>query len=49
MMVTLQPAGKLEEFFVTLSSLKTPPTPEKLADIFAANEMKVVGPPLQID
>jgi quercetin dioxygenase-like cupin family protein len=49
MMVTLQPAGKLEEFFVTLSNLKTPPTPEELANIFAANEMKVVGPPLQID
>lgn len=49
MMVTLQPAGKLEDFFVTLASLKTEPTPQELASIFAANEMKVLGPPLKIE
>ncbi|MBC6605442.1 cupin domain-containing protein [Hymenobacter sp. BT188] len=48
MTVTFQPAGKLEEFFVTLAALKTEPTPQEIAKIFAANEMKVVGPPLKI-
>ena len=48
MMVTLQPAGKLEEFFVTLAGLKAEPTQQELAKIFATNEMKVVGPPLKI-
>jgi len=49
MMVTLQPAGKLENFFVTMAALKTEPTQEEVAQIFAANEMKVVGPPLKVD
>jgi quercetin dioxygenase-like cupin family protein len=49
MMVTLQPAGKLEEFFVAMAALKTTPTPEEVAKIFAAHEMKVVGPPVKID
>ena len=49
MTVTLQPAGKLEEFFVTLAQLKTPPTPDELAKIFEAHEMKIVGPPMKID
>jgi quercetin dioxygenase-like cupin family protein len=49
MTVTLQPAGKLEEFFVTLAALKTDPTPQELAQLFAANEMKVLGPPLKVD
>jgi quercetin dioxygenase-like cupin family protein len=48
MTVILQPAGKLEEFFVTMAALDHTPTPEELAKIFAANEMKVVGPPLKI-
>ncbi len=48
MMVTLQPAGKLEEFFVTMAALQTPPTPEELAKIFEAHEMKVVGPPVKM-
>ncbi|KAA9332478.1 cupin domain-containing protein [Hymenobacter busanensis] len=49
MTVTLQPAGKLEEFFVAMAALVTEPTPEEVARIFAAHEMKVVGPPLAID
>ena len=48
MMVTLQPAGKLEEFFVTMAALKTTPSPEEIARIFEAHEMKVVGPPVRI-
>jgi hypothetical protein len=49
MMVTLQPAGKLEEFFVAMAALKTTPTPEEVAKIFAAHEMNVVGPPVKMD
>ncbi|GGF07167.1 cupin domain-containing protein [Hymenobacter cavernae] len=49
MLVTLQPAGKLEDFFVTMAALKTEPTPQEVAQIFAANEMKVVGPPLKVE
>ncbi len=49
MIVTLQPAGKLEEFFLAMAALKTTPTPEEVAKIFEAHEMKVVGPPVQIN
>jgi quercetin dioxygenase-like cupin family protein len=49
MTVTVQPAGKLENFFVTMASLDHEPTPEEVAGIFAANQMQVVGPPLKID
>ncbi|MFD2790486.1 hypothetical protein KCTC52924_02999 [Arenibacter antarcticus] len=47
--VTLQPAGKLEEFFVTMSALDHQPTQKEIETIFAANEMQVVGPPLKIE
>ncbi len=49
MTVILQPAGKLEEFFVAMASLENVPTPEEIAAIFAAHEMEVVGPPLKVD
>ncbi len=49
MTVVLQPAGKLENFFVTMSALDHEPTPEEVAKIFAANEMQIVGPPLKIN
>lgn len=49
MLVTMQPAGKLEEFFVAMASLKAEPTQQQVAQLFAAHEMKVVGPPLQVD
>jgi hypothetical protein len=48
MTVTFQPAGKMEEFFVTMSGLKEEPTPGQIAQIFTDNDMKVVGPPLKI-
>jgi quercetin dioxygenase-like cupin family protein len=48
MTVTFQPAGKMEEFFLTMSGLKDDPTAEEIARIFAESEMKVVGPPLKI-
>ncbi len=49
MLVTLQPAGKLEDFFVTMSQLNHEPTQSEIAKIFADNEMQVVGPPLKVD
>jgi quercetin dioxygenase-like cupin family protein len=49
MTVIMQPAGKLENFFVTMSALDHEPSPEEVAKIFADNEMEVVGPPLKIN
>jgi quercetin dioxygenase-like cupin family protein len=49
MTVTFQPAGKMEEFFVTMAGLDHEPTAKEVAQIFAEHEMQVVGPPLKID
>jgi quercetin dioxygenase-like cupin family protein len=49
MIVTLQPAGKLENFFITMAALDHEPTQQEVAKIFADNEMQVVGPPLMIN
>ncbi len=49
MIVTFQPAGKMEEFFVTMASLDHEPTAKEIAQIFADNEMQVVGAPLKIE
>lgn len=49
MTVMLQPAGKLENFFITMDALKTEPTKEEVVKIFADNDMIVVGPHLKID
>ncbi len=49
MNVTFQPAGKLEEFFVTMSNLDHEPSPQEMAQLFLDHEMKLVGPPLKID
>lgn len=49
MTVILQPAGKLEEFFVTMAALEKEPTPAEIAKIFADNDMQIVGPPLKVD
>ncbi|RYY71562.1 MAG: cupin domain-containing protein [Chitinophagaceae bacterium] len=49
MLVTLQPAGKLENFFVMMAAMDHTPTPEEIANVFAVNEMQVVGPPLKLD
>lgn len=48
MTVTVQPAGKLENFFITMAALDHEPTPSEIAKIFSDNEMQVVGPPLKI-
>ena len=49
MLVLLQPAGKLENFFVTIAALKEEPTKEEMKKIFSDNEMQIVGPTLKIE
>ncbi|MEJ7587348.1 MAG: cupin domain-containing protein [Ferruginibacter sp.] len=49
MTVILQPAGKLESFFVTMAAMDHEPSKEEIAAIFAENEMQVIGPPLKIN
>ena len=49
MLVTLQPAGKLENFFVTMAALDHQPSQEEISKIFSDNEMQVIGPPLKLD
>ncbi len=49
MNVTFQPAGKLEEFFITMSNLDHEPSQQEMAKIFLDHDMKMVGPPLKID
>lgn len=48
MTITFQPAGKMEEFFVSLARMKEEPTAGQIAQLFMDNDMKVVGPPLKI-
>lgn len=47
MTVTFQPAGKMENFFITLAALDHEPTKQEMEKIFAANGMQIVGPPLK--
>ena len=49
MTVILQPAGKLESFFVSMAALDHEPSKEEMIKIFADNGMQVVGPPLKTD
>lgn len=49
MIVTFQPAGKMENFFVTVAALDYEPTKAEMARIFEDNEMSLLGPPLKID
>lgn len=45
----VQPAGKMEAFFSKMSSFKTIPTQEEVSKVFAAHELRLVGPPLTAD
>ncbi len=49
MTVTLQPAGKLENFFLQIAALDHEPSPKEVAKIFADNDMEVVGAPIIIN
>ena len=46
-LVTYQPAGKMEQFFKATDAWTVPPSKEEIAAAFEASDMKVVGPPLQ--
>ena len=45
----LQPAGKMEAFFSKMFSIKTSLTQEEVSKVFAAHELRLVGPPLTAD
>lgn len=49
MEVIFQPAGKMEQFFLTVAALDHEPTKQEMAKIFEDNEMEVVGPVLTYD
>ena len=49
MIVSYQPAGKMEHFFSVTDSWTTPPSKAEIAETFANHDMKVVGPPLAIN
>ena len=49
MTVILQPAGKLEDFFMTMAALDHDPSLKEIEKIFADNEMQVIGPPLKLE
>lgn len=49
MIVTMQPAGKLEDFFVSMAALDHEPNKEEIAKLFLDNDMEVVGPPLKLE
>ena len=48
MTVILQPAGKLENFFVTMAALDHEPSQQEIAKLFSDNDMEIVGPPLKV-
>ena len=48
MIYFLQPAGKMEEFFILMNSLKERPSQEAMDRYHAEHGMKVVGPPLSL-
>ena len=48
LLLAVQPAGSLEEFFMQSAKLTRPPTPQEADRQFAAHGMKVVGPPLDV-
>jgi quercetin dioxygenase-like cupin family protein len=44
----LQPAGKMEEFFIVMNAMKTRPSDEEMDRIHSEHGMKTVGPPLTL-
>lgn len=48
LLLAVQPAGSLEEFFRESCEMTELPTPEEADRMFAAHGMKVVGPPLEV-
>jgi mannose-6-phosphate isomerase-like protein (cupin superfamily) len=48
LMIVYQPAGTIERFFLDASQL-TGPTPADMQQLFRANGMEIVGPPVKVD
>lgn len=48
MIYFLQPAGKMEEFFIIMNGFKEQPSQEEIDKIHAEHDMKVLGPPLTL-
>ena len=48
LLLAIQPAGSLEEFFMKSCAMTRPPTQQEAEQLFAAHGMKVVGPPLAL-
>ena len=48
LLLAMQPAGSLEQFFMDSCKMNRPPSPEEAVKQFAAHGMKVVGPPLLV-
>ena len=48
LLLAIQPAGSLEEFFMKSCTMTRPPTPQEAEQLFADHGMKVVGPPLAL-
>lgn len=48
MTVIFQPAGKMEAFFQSVSAFQHEPSREEMAQLFAASDMKIVGPPVKV-
>lgn len=49
LLITFQPAGKMEAFFTEATKLAGLPPQAELAALFAAHEMRLTGPPLKTD
>jgi quercetin dioxygenase-like cupin family protein len=49
LIVALQPAGEIEEFFEDLAKLGTSPEREELQRAFSSHSMELVGPPLSME
>jgi quercetin dioxygenase-like cupin family protein len=48
LIVTYQPAGKMEAFFKKTTAWTAPPSKEEIIKVFEESDMKVIGPPLKL-
>jgi len=48
LIVSYNPAGKMEDFFKTTDSWTSPPTMTEIIKAFEDHDMKIVGPPLKV-
>jgi hypothetical protein len=48
-LVTYLPAGKMEDFFKLTDSWVSPPATNEIEKAFEDHDMKIVGPPLNVN